>query len=174
MTVTRASFWTAAAGMAWLAVSATGLASEPRGLGSDTRWREPLARAEASLVRGDARAAEQAWQEAHRAVIRAGMPAAVLEVGRAYLRVGEAARDRQTAVARARQIFLLALVQARERRDAEVAAAAGGAFATLGDREAADRAFAAAVTLAAQNGDERMRERIALLRQQSMTLRPGP
>ena len=89
----------------------------------------------------------------------------MLEVGLAYLRIGEAARDRQTAVARARQIFLLALFQARERRDPGVVAAAGEAFASLGDREVADRAFAVAMALAAQNNDTRTREHIAVLRQ---------
>lgn len=163
--ISRVSLWTAAAVIMWLAASTTELASEPRAPSPDARWREPLERAETALAGGDARGAERAWEEAYRAVVRPGTPGGMLEVGLAYLRIGEAARDRQTAVARARHIFLVALFQARERRDPDVVAAVGEAFASLGDREVADRAFAVAMALAAQNSDARTCERIAVLRQ---------
>lgn len=61
-------------------------------------WREPLALAEEALARGDAHEAERAWEEAHRAAIRAGASRGMLELGRAYLSIGEAAHDRATAV----------------------------------------------------------------------------
>src|SRR5262245_5332234 len=115
------------------------------------RWREPLARAEAALAEGQPRRAEAAWEEAQRAAMRATAPSTgLVDVGLAYLRIGEAAHDRQTAVSRARQLFLRALFRARERRDVEGMTAAGQAFARLGDCEMAERAFAIARTAAPQ------------------------
>jgi len=85
----------------------------------------------------------------------------LLAVGHAYLRIGEAARDRSTAVSRARRIFLTALFQARERREAAAVAAAAAAFASLGDREMADRGFQIAIAVATERGDTTARARIA-------------
>jgi hypothetical protein len=128
-----------------------------------TDWSEPLRRAEAALSSGNSRAAEQAWGQAYRAAVQARAPEGLLAVGGAYLRIGEAARDRSTAVARARRIFLTALFQARDRRDGAGVAAAAAAFATLGDRDVADRGFAVATALASRHGDAAARERIAVL-----------
>lgn len=147
-----------------LLVSASAVVGNDRARSPDAAWREPLQRVETALAVGDVRGAAHAWEVAYRAAMRARTPVGMLEVGRARLRIGEAARDRQTAVAQARRIFLLALFQARERRDPSGAARAGEAFASLGDREVADRAFEVAMVLAAQNGDAVARERIAALR----------
>jgi Tfp pilus assembly protein PilF len=86
--------------------------------------------------------------------------------GEAYLRIGEAVRDHSTAVASARRIFLTALLQARERRDAAAAATAAAAFASLGDREMADRGFAIAMAVATERGDTAGCERIAALQRE--------
>lgn len=152
----------------WLAVGAAALVADPRVPDPDARWRELLGRAETAFAGGDARAAERAWEESYRAAIRPGAAEGMLALGHAYLSIGAAARDPQAAVARARQIFLQAFVQARERRDAEVIADTGEAFARLGDREVADRIFAVAMDLATRNYDVPTRERSAMLRQRSM------
>jgi hypothetical protein len=165
--IPRASLWSTAAVVMWLVANTTALAAEPRALAPDARWRELLGRAETAFAAGDAREAERAWEESYRAVIRPGATAGMLALGHAYLRIGTAARDPQAAVARARQIFLRAFVQAREWRDAKVVADAGEAFAGLGDHEVADRIFAVAMDLAARNGDVQTRERTAALRQRS-------
>lgn len=154
-----------------LVTSASALRADPGQPDIEARWRVPLAHAEAALAAGDATGAERAWQEAYRAAIRSGAPGSLLELGHAYLRVGEAARGRETAIGRTRRAYLIALFRARQRRDADGAAAAGQAFAALGDREVADRAFAIALALAARNRDDGAKERIAALRQQSLT--PG-
>ena len=88
----------------------------------------------------------------------------MLEVGHAYLRIGATGTDRRAAVARARRIYLTALFQARERRDAHAVARAGEAFAALGDHAVAERAFDVAMALAIQNRDVVARDRIASLR----------
>ena len=122
-----------------------------RALPAEATWRDALQRADAALAGGDVREARQAWQEAYRAVMRARAPEGMLDVGRACLRIGEAGRDRRAAVAQARRIYLGALFQARSRRDADVVARAGEAFAALGDREVAERAFEIAMALRARS-----------------------
>jgi hypothetical protein len=127
----------------WLLASPSAVTAQARTLVAPSTWREPLSRAEHALASGEPRQAELAWEEARRAAIRSRLPHALLEVGVAYLSIGEVTRDRQTAAARARQLFLESLFRARERRDVDGIAAAGQAFAALGDCEVADRAFRA-------------------------------
>jgi hypothetical protein len=116
---------------------------------SDAGWREPLDRAEAALSQGEPQRAEQAWEEAQRAALRPTMPpTGLVNVGLAYLKIGEAAHDRQTAVTRARQLLLRALFRARHQRDVEGLTAVSHAFARLGDCEVAERAFQTVVTMA--------------------------
>ena len=145
----RRTFWTAGVLFVWLMTGETA-AAQGRTPAPPSAWREPLSRAEIALANGDMRQAEQAWEEARRAAIRSRTPHGLLEVGVAYLSLGEITRDRQTAVARARQLFLDSLFRARERRDADGIAAAGQAFASLGDCQVARRAHAVAVAMAAK------------------------
>ena len=152
----------AALAATWLVTAALALTWEPPVPARD--WREPLARADAALARGDARGSERAWEEGHRAVIRAGASRGMLELGRAYLRIGQAAHDRPTAVTCARWTFLMAMFHARERGDADVDAATGLAFAALGDREVSDRAAEIALELSARKEQARSRERLAASR----------
>jgi hypothetical protein len=135
--------------------------------------RELLQRAEVALASGDRRAAHEAWEEAYRTARHARATDDLLAVGDAYLRIGEAVRDRSTAVASARHIFSTALFQARERREAAAVAAAAAAFAALGDGEMADRGFAIATAIAIERGDTAARERIAALQAGMADAREG-
>jgi tetratricopeptide (TPR) repeat protein len=145
----------------WLLVGAWVLGAREPGRFRETQWREPLERASAALSEGDARQARQHWEQAYRAAVGARSAAALLAVGHEYLNIGEATRGSQAAVAEARRIFLAALFAARERQDAHGVALAGQAFAALGDREVAERAFDVAVALASRSRDAGARERIA-------------
>lgn len=118
-------------------------------------WREALQRTDTALAGGDPRAARQAWEQAYRAAIAARTPEGLLAVG-------EVAHDRFADRPSARRAFLRALLQARERRDAPGVAAAAAAFASLGDREVADRGFAIAAALASDHGSVATRERVAV------------
>jgi hypothetical protein len=129
--------------LTWLLAGPSAATAQTRTPAAPSTWREPLSRAERSLANGEPRQAELAWEEARRAAIRSRLPHALIEVGVAYLSIGEVTRDRQTAAARARQLFLESLFRARERRDVDGIAAASQAFAALGDCEVADRAFRA-------------------------------
>jgi hypothetical protein len=146
--------------LAVLAATAPALAGHDASRPAGADWREPLQRAEAALANGERGAAQQAWEQAYRAAMQVRTPEGLLAVGDAYLRIGEAARGRPTAVASARRIFLTALFQARERRDAPGVAAAAAAFAALGDRDVADRGFEIATAVAHRHGDVAVRERI--------------
>ena len=157
-----------------LMVSGLAVAKSDRTRSPDAAWRESLQRIDTAVAGGDARGATQAWEMAYRAAMRARAPEGMLEVGRAALRIGEAAGDRQTAVGQARRIFLEALFQARERRDPSGVARAGEAFASLGDREVAGRAFEVAMALAVQNRDAETRERVAVLRTRLDSARRAP
>ena len=157
--------WAAVCGLAGVIVVALALGEALRG--RDVDWRQALQRVETARADGDVRGAEQAWEDAYRVAMRARTPQALLDVGRAYLRLGDTARDRRTTTPRARRIFLEAFVQARERRDGDGVAGAGEAFASLGDREIADRAFDVALALATQSRDAAARDRIAALRARS-------
>lgn len=149
--------------LAVLAATAPALAGHDPSRAAVADWREPLQRAEAALANGERGAAQQAWEQAYRAAMQVRTTEGLLAVGDAYLRIGEAARNRATAVASARRIFLTALFQARERRDAPGVAAAAAAFASLGDRDVADRGFEIATAVANRHGDVAARERIAEL-----------
>ena len=114
----------------------------------EARWREPLGRAEAALAEGQAREAEKAWLEAQRAAMWPAVPpSGLVNVGLAYIKIGEAAHDRQTAVSRARLLFLRAMFRARERRDFDGLTAVSRAFATLGDCEMSGRVHEVALKL---------------------------
>jgi len=136
-------------------------------------WHSPLQLADAALTSGDARTAQVAWEQAYRIAMRTRTPRGLIQVGEAFLRIGEVSRDRHTAVAQARRIFLEALVQARARRDALGAAAAATAFARLGDRDVAARGFEMALTIARQHGDIAAREQIAAQTRAAKTLEAG-
>ena len=152
---------TAAYLIAMLALSAPVVAGTASSRGTPTGWPELLERAEVALAGGEPRAAHEAWEQACRGAMHARSTEGLLAVGDAYLRVGEAVRDRFTAVASARRIFLMALFQARGQRDAAGVAAAAAAFASLGDRETASRGFEIATAIATERGDTVALERIA-------------
>ena len=116
-------------------------------------WRGPLRRADAALSEGDAPGAERAWDEAYRLALATWDPYAMIEVGRAYLAIGEAVYDPPMAAARARRIFLSALFLGRGLRNVHAVAAAAEALAALGDHDLAARGFRIAVTLAQRGSD---------------------
>ena len=144
----RQSTWALGALFAAMIIGASWVTAETTSQATDAGWREPLDRAEAAMSSGEFQRAEQAWEEAQRAAMRPNIPpSGLVNVGLAYLKIGEAAHDRQTAVTRARQILLRALFRARHNRDVEGLTAVSHAFASLGDCEVAERAFAVALAM---------------------------
>jgi hypothetical protein len=153
-------------GVGWLAGTPTesGRPGAPAGrdleLSTIPDWREPLRRADTALAEGDAPGAERAWDEAYRLALATSDPYAMVEVGRAYLAIGEAVYDHPMAAARARRIFLSALFLGRGLRNVHAVADAAEALAALGEHDLAARGFSIAVTLAQRDRDARVVDRV--------------
>ena len=133
-------------------------------------WRDRLRRADAALSEGDAPGAERAWDEAYRLALATSDPYAMIEVGRAYLAIGEVVYDRPMAAARARRIFLSALFLGRGLRNVHAVADAAEALAALGDHDLAARGFRIAVTLAQRGRDAGALDRVTAQRDRVLGL----
>jgi hypothetical protein len=81
------------------------------------------------------------WREARMSAIRSGEWEALIEVGDASRRVGEASGFRQDADSQAREAYLAALLRAQRQRSLEGVLRAAGAFGELGDREVTAQAI---------------------------------
>jgi hypothetical protein len=147
--------WTSGALFTAMIIGVSGATAETTAQAPDASWREPLDRAEAAMSTGEIHRAEQAWEEAQRAAMRPTIPpSGLINVGLAYLKIGEAAHDRPTAVARTRHLLLRALFRARHNRDVDGLAAVSHAFARLGDCAVAERTFIVVRTMAPKYGSE--------------------
>lgn len=119
---------------------------------------------DAALGKADLAAARRAWHAAYLEALGNRSWEDQLRLGNASLRIGRAAGDRAAAEARARGLYLTALLRAREQGSLEGVLRAGEAFAALGDREVADRSARIAEDLAARAGDPGVQERLRLVR----------
>jgi hypothetical protein len=144
-------------------VGITVLVAREPSRGRDASWPAAIERAQAVLAGGDAGVARRFWEDAYRDAVQRRTAAGLLAVGHLSLQIGDSAHDRQAALAEARRIFLLALLQAREDRDPDGVALAGRAFADLGDRDVAARAFDIALALAIAKRDADAHARVTAL-----------
>ena len=108
---------------------------------SSRAWTPPLSRVDEALQDGDLAAAMAWWREARMTAIRSGEWEALIEVGDASRRLGEASGLRQDADSQAREAYLAALLRAERQRSLEGVLRAAGAFGELGDREVAAQAI---------------------------------
>jgi hypothetical protein len=104
-------------------------------------WTPPLNRVDAALQDGDLAAAMAWWREARMSAIRSGGWEALIEVGDASRRLGEASGFRQDADSQAREAYLAALLRAQRQRSLEGVLRAAGAFGELGDQEVTAQAI---------------------------------
>ncbi len=133
-------------------------------------WTIHLRRADEARVREDLGDADQAWREAYRAARMSQRWEGMVEVGDAYLRIGESFGFRAAAEARARQLYLAALFNARGSGSLDGVLRAGEAFAVLGDRDVVEQSLRVAEQLAARPRDTQAQDRVRAFRQQ-MTAR---
>lgn len=134
--------------------------SAPGHEGRDGPWITHLRRAEDALARRNVSAADMAWHDAYRAALKSRRWAGMVEVGEAYLRIGEAVRGRKVSEAKARELFLTALLRARAQGSLDGVLRTTEAFAVLGDREVVEQGLRIAQGLAAQSGDAQALERV--------------
>lgn len=114
-------------------------------------WKIAIQKVDDALTAGDINAAVRAWDDAYPAVLGAGTWEALVGVGDAYRRIGEVARKPESFDAKAREIYLLALSQARRQGCVECLLRIAEAFAALGDREHVELSVRLADLLAAQD-----------------------
>ena len=86
--------------------------------------------------------------------------AAMLEVGDAFVRIGEVAHTREGAKANARQAYLVGLVRARRAESVTGVLRAARSFAALGDREVMSAALGIADRLARAQSDDLAQARV--------------
>jgi hypothetical protein len=99
-------------------------------------WAASLQRVEKALTSRNVSAAEVAWHQAYAAALRSRQRwDGLIEVGEAYLRIGEVANGRQAARATARRLYLSALIRARQQGSLDGVLRTAAAFSALGDRE---------------------------------------
>ncbi len=118
---------------------------------------------EEKLADHDVPGALSAWREAHAAALATHGWEGMLEVGRAYLRIGDAVEFRRAFVPRAREHYLGALLRAREIGSLDGVLSAGEAFATLGDLGVVRQAVGIAASIMSRNSDARAVERLDAL-----------
>jgi len=127
-------------------------------------WASHVERVDRALADGDLGAAVRGWQEAYIAALGSWRWEGPIEVGDAYLRIGRVSGLRQASAAKARNLYLTALVRARQQSSLDGALRAGEAFARLGDREAAAQCLALAERLAAAEKDPTVAARVNAFR----------
>jgi len=123
----------------------------PARSGSQPFWKLAIQRIDDALATGNVKAAVRELDAAYRAVMKAGGWEAFIEVGDAYRRIGEVAATGEPFDAKAREIYLLALSQARRQECVQCLLRIAEAFAALGDREHIELSVRLADLLAAQD-----------------------
>ena len=128
-------------------------------------WVVPLQRMNTALASPNVTAAEEAWHEAHRAALGSRQRwDGLIEVGEAYLRIGEVANDRRAAQPTARRLYLTALFRARQQSSLDGVLRTAEAFAALGDREVVIQCLRVADQVAERARDPQARARVEAFR----------
>ena len=115
------------------------------------------------LAEHDVPGALAAWRDAHAAALAGPGWEGMLEVGHAYLRIGDAAEFRRAFVPRAREHFLGALLRARQVGSIDGVLSAAEAFASLGDLGVVRQAVGIAASLVRREPDTHAAERLDAL-----------
>jgi hypothetical protein len=151
--------------VATVLIGAASTYGESRSGAEPPPWVVPLQRVETALASRNVSAAEAAWHEAHRAALGSRHRwDGLIEVGEAYLRIGEVAHGRQATQATARRLYLAALFRAREQGALDGVLRTADAFAVLGDRETVTQCLQVADQVAERTRDPQARARVEAFR----------
>jgi hypothetical protein len=134
--------------MLLVVIVAGALAHHALGTATQTDWNVPLARMDEALARDQIARAEILWSEACIAALRSRHWEGMISVADAYRRLGARAGFR--ADAKARQLYLTALVRARGEMSLEGVLRAAQGFAELNDDAVVEQCIRAAWRIAAQ------------------------
>jgi len=134
-------------------------------------WVGPLQRMNTALASKNVTAAEEAWHDAHRAALGSRQRwDGLIEVGEAYLRIGEVANERQAAQPTARRLYLTALLRARQQGSLDGVLRTAEAFAALGDREVVMQCLRVADQVAERARDPQAHARVEAFRGRYISL----
>lgn len=122
-------------------------------------WLAPLEAMDQAIEHGDITAAETARHEAYQAAIGSRRWEALLDVGDAVLRIGEATGTRKALEPEARRLYLAALFRARAERSLDGVLRATERFARLGDRDVVEQGLHIARGLAGSDPEALARVR---------------
>jgi hypothetical protein len=128
-------------------------------------WTIHVERMDQALAQRDVTAAESAWRDAYTAALgtreRWDGP---LEVGNAYLRIGQVTKGPKVAEPTARRLYLTALFRAQRLSSLDGVLKAAEAFAALGDRQVVEQCVAVAITLGRRSSERHDLERVQVAR----------
>jgi hypothetical protein len=120
----------------------------------DIEWTVRLRDAEAALAAGQTHVTMVQLRAAHRAALRTGRWGAMVEVGDAARRAGEAVTPPPRALPTASRAYLAGLARAREQNSVEGVLRVAEGFAALDDREMVEHCIGVAGTLAQRAGGD--------------------
>ncbi len=135
-----------------------------------TPWVAHTRAVDEALARKDLSMAIRSWHDAYRAALGSRRWEGMVEVGDAYLRIGETAGLRKPWEPKAWEIYLNALSRARHQTALNGVLRVAEAFAGLGDHEVAEECLRVAGQLAVQGRDPQAYERIREFRERLATL----
>jgi hypothetical protein len=113
-----------------------------------------------ALARRDVSAAVRAWHDAYSVALVSGGWQPLIDVGDAFLRIGDAAGTPGASKANARHVYMSALRRAQRMDDPNGVLAVASAFAGLGDDAVATQCAVLAERLATTAGDAVALERV--------------
>lgn len=158
-------FWIAAATGVLVLLGGEATASHTLSVTDDPTapWAIHIHLMDDALKTRNVRAALRAWHDAYVSALGSRQWQGMLEVGDAYLRIGEVAGTRRATQANAREAYVTALFRARQHGSLDGVLRVAEAFAALGDREAVAQCLRVADQLAARNPKADARERVRVL-----------
>jgi hypothetical protein len=110
-------------------------AAEAEGSNVAAPWAPHVERVDEALAQDNVSAALRAWGNAYTAALGSRRWEGLIEVGDAYLRIGDRVAYRPAFAAKAREAYLAALFRARRQNSLDGVLRAADAFAALGDRQ---------------------------------------
>jgi hypothetical protein len=132
----------------------------PKGGSPSAPWTTYLRQVNEALAQKNVGAAVRAWHDAYVTALGSRHWEGMVEVGDAYLRIGDLSGFRKESEAKARRIYLSALFQARAQGSLDGVLRVADAFLVLGDREVVYQCLRIAESLADRGRDASARVRV--------------
>ena len=119
----------------------------------DTAWEAHLTVVDRALAGADVSTAVRAWHDAYGAALASDRWEALVEVGDAFLRIGDGAASPVAGRINARQAYLAALMRAQRHGSADGVRRVARAFEALGDHAVAAQCARIASRLTERGGE---------------------